>query len=98
MSTTPPADDPEATLPPAAAPRGVPALSTDIMAAMATRRLCKICKHQERSLTLAPEYKLCLHPTMPLNLVTGTRKFPCVIARGYDQLCGYMGTKWEPRG
>jgi hypothetical protein len=37
----------------------------------------------------------CLHPGNPINLVTGTRVFPCIVARGYDQLCGWIGMRWE---
>lgn len=65
---------------------------------VALRRLCKTCKSQERSLTLPPELKMCVNPALPVNLVSGTRKFPCVIARGHDELCGWIGSRWEPKG
>lgn len=69
-----------------------------VLAQLAAKRLCRTCTHQERSLVLQAEFKLCAHPLMPINLVTGGRKFPCVIARGYDALCGPMGAKWEFKG
>lgn len=75
---------------------GAPADSA--LAHFAVKRLCKTCKHQERSLTLPPLSKNCIHPLLPINLVTGERRFPCMIARGYDQLCGWLGAKWEYKG
>lgn len=75
---------------------GAPADSA--LAHFAVKRLCKTCVHQERSFTLPPLSKNCIHPLLPVNLVTGERKFPCIIARGYDQLCGWLGQKWEYKG
>lgn len=69
-----------------------------ILADVAKRRLCRTCRHQERSLTLPAELRMCVQPDLPVCLVTGKRKFPCIIARGHDQLCGWMGLKWEVRG
>lgn len=68
-----------------------------ILAQFAVRRLCKTCVHQERSLTLPPLQKNCIHPLLPVNLVNGERKFPCMIARGYQELCGWLGERWEPK-
>jgi hypothetical protein len=35
---------------------------------------------------------------LPINLINGTRIFPCFIARGYEGLCGEKGRFWEACG
>lgn len=67
------------------------------LARVAAGRLCKDCSFQEKNLTRPASLKDCIHPILPLNLVTGERKFPCIIARGYEQLCGPLGAKWQRR-
>lgn len=65
------------------------------MAVFASRRLCKTCKHISKGVTQSLDYAQCVNPWLPVNLVTGQRRFPCIIARGYDALCGPLGQKWE---
>lgn len=63
-----------------------------------TDKLCRDCRHAVRpAIGMSWDYAKCVHPLNPLNLVTGQKVFPCVIARGFDQLCGWMGVKWEKR-
>jgi len=55
--------------------------------------LCKDCYHNSKK--FAGEYN-CKNPQLPINLVTGDRVFPCVVVRGYDTLCGPMGSWFTP--
>ena len=63
-------------------------------------RLCKTCLHGRRPANAFGDWDAakCKHPLLPINLVTGERQFPCVIARGYEQLCGPAGRYWVQRG
>ncbi len=71
------------------------AMITGAMQALALQRLCKTCKHSYKALTKNWSEAECLRPGLPVNLVNGERRFPCVIARGYAPLCGSLGVFWE---
>lgn len=66
--------------------------------ALGPMRLCATCKHREAKLSLPTELHPCRRPGLPLNLASGKTAFPCIIARGYDELCGPVGQYWEYRG
>lgn len=65
---------------------------------IASRRLCKDCKFASKPLGRAVRDSNCKHPDLPINLVDGGRIFPCVIARGYKQLCGPLAARWVYNG
>lgn len=58
--------------------------------------LCCDCKWAVRGLGTWT-YATCTHPALPVNLVSGRRVFPCVITRGYEELCGRSGVRFRPR-
>lgn len=69
--------------------------ATTAEAPLAVMRLCRDCKSHSKSITQSPLMALCKDSELPVNLVTGDRIFPCIIARGYDQLCGPLGRRWK---
>ena len=74
-----------------------PALNPEVAAILSGTRLCRGCRHAYRPLGRSWDAADCLRPGLPVNLVTGLRRFPCIIARGYPQLCGPVGAAWESR-
>lgn len=79
--------------------------AADVIAGIASRsagyqvadKLCVDCKHRRKVLGVSSDFARCERPGLPLNLVTGTRAFPAIIARGYEPLCGPEGLFWERR-
>lgn len=63
----------------------------------ALSRLCRTCRWGTKPALGNWTYANCTNPELPVNYVTGERVFPCVIARGYEQLCGVLGGKWQAR-
>jgi hypothetical protein len=59
--------------------------------------LCIDCRWYDKKLTQPKLLGECLAPKLPINLITGDRRFPCIIARGYDALCGVAAQHWEKR-
>lgn len=72
--------------------------ATAAEAFIAAGRLCIKCSHSERPGMLQQRDRICKHPELPMNLVDGSNKFPCIIARGYNQLCGPLGLRWRYNG
>lgn len=61
-------------------------------------RLCVDCRWAAKPAIVGQwNYANCTYTLNPINLVTGRRIFPCVISRGFDQLCGWKGVHWEKR-
>jgi hypothetical protein len=67
------------------------------MQTLSLTRLCKTCRHAEKPLMANWLQATCVRQNLPVNLVTGERKFPCIIARGYVELCGPLGVFHERR-
>lgn len=58
---------------------------------------CSECKYAVKRLGYPfDDWAKCTHPALPVNLVNGRRVFPCVIARGYQELCGPTGRWFTP--
>jgi hypothetical protein len=72
--------------------------SAEAMQMLMQGRLCTRCKHFKTAITAPKLLGNCLHPELPKNLINGDRAFPALIARGYDDLCGPIGAKWEYNG
>jgi hypothetical protein len=62
---------------------------------VAQSRLCRDCKHAVKPAFGGWIWANCLHPALPVNLVTGQKVFPAVVTRGYEELCGWLGRMWE---
>lgn len=60
-------------------------------------KLCRNCRRGCRGFLEGWDGALCTHPALPINLVTGERVFPCIIARGFDGLCGPTARYFEPK-
>lgn len=77
---------------PAEAPAGNRAPPVNVTVEL---KLCRNCRHAERPIGQGIDWAKCEQKEYPINLITGSHKFPCIIARGYSELCGFEGRFWE---